>query len=148
MLVRDLMTRDPALVVSTDTVAVAADLMRVRGVGMLPVVDHLVHRKLEGVLTDRDLVVRHLALDHGSRAKVHEHMTRDMIIAALPTDSLEQTAERMRAHKVRRVPVIDDAGSVVGVIGLADLARYWADRAPEQLAELTAGIVEPGALVL
>ncbi len=76
MLAQDLMTRDPAVIPATYTLREAAELMLSRGVGVLPVVDHVVHRQLLGMLSDRDLVIRAIALGHGELAKVHEHMSR------------------------------------------------------------------------
>lgn len=147
MLVRDLMTRDPAITTTGDSVVEAAEQMRTRGVGMLPVVDQVVHRQLEGVITDRDIVVRFVALGHGPRAKVHEHMTRTALVSVVPTHTLEYAAELMRANHLRRLPVLDEAGCVVGVITLTDLARHWAEEAPELAGELIAHVSEPGALV-
>ena len=70
MLARDIMTDDLALITADDTVPSAAELMRTRGVGMLPVVDDMQARHFVGAITDRDIVVRHVAVGHGPTARV------------------------------------------------------------------------------
>jgi CBS domain-containing protein len=65
------MTGHPAVIEASDTLAAAAELMRTRDVGMLPVVDGPANRHLVGVITDRDIVLRAVALGHGAEAKVH-----------------------------------------------------------------------------
>jgi CBS domain-containing protein len=147
MIARELMTEHPALITASDTVATAANLMRTRGVGMLPVVQDLEHRHLVGILTDRDIVIRHVAAGHGSRAKVHEHMTRDPLATVPPSATVQQIAEKMTRYQVRRLPVVDELGGVIGVVAQADLAVAVGPTDPALIERLIEGISRPGALV-
>lgn len=147
MLARDLMTHDPAVITAADTVHAAADLMRIRDVGMLPVVDDLVQRHLVGVLTDRDVVLRHVALAHGPQAKVRDHMTRTPLVTVRAETPVAEIAERMSRNQVRRLPVVDAAGRVIGVIAQADLAVRVGPSDPTLVEHVLEGISRPGALV-
>lgn len=130
MLVRELMTRRPALIAADDSVAQAAEQMCLRAVGMLPVVDDYTNRRLIGVITDRDIVTRHLAKGHGPYALVREYMTREPLVTVRPDTPLLEVAEAMSASKVRRVPVTTDDGVVVAVISQADLATVLTPQNP------------------
>lgn len=146
MLAQELMTRDPAVIPATASLREAAELMRVRGVGLLPVVDHVFHRRLMGVISDRDLVMRAMALGHGEAAKVHEHMTREPLASVTPYASMPAIAEQMTTHRVRRIPVLDGEGCVVGIIGLADLALRGGAEGTRTVGEVMDRLSHPGAL--
>lgn len=147
MTAHDLMTAQPAVIAESDTIIAAATLMRTRGVGMLPVVKDLAGMRLVGIITDRDIVVRHVALDHGAEAKIHEHMTRAPLVTVAPDASLEVVAQRMAQAQVRRVPVVDGRGAVIGVIAQADLATAVGPGNPELVERVLEAISRPGALV-
>jgi CBS domain-containing protein len=143
----DLMTGQPAVIAGSDTVAAAAALMRTRGVGMLPVVKDLESMLLIGILTDRDIVVRHVALGHGAEAKVHEHMSRSPLVTVSADASVAVIADRMTKYQVRRLPVIDSRGAVIGVIAQADLATAVGPTDPQLVERVVEAISRPGALV-
>ncbi len=144
---RALMTGHPAVIEASDTLAAAAELMRTRDVGMLPVVDGPANRHLVGVITDRDIVLRAVALGHGPDAKVHEHMTRFGLVTVVVHSSLDEITEKMKRHQVRRLPVVDVKGSVVGVIAQADLLNRVGPSDPLMVERVVEGISRPGALV-
>lgn len=143
----ELMTQDPAIISADDTITNAAMLMRTRGIGILPVVDGLATRRLVGVITDRDIVVRHVALGHGPEARVRDKMTRTALTTVRPERPLSEVTELMTRFQVRRLPVVDEHGVVVGVIAQADLARRLAPHDPGLLGWVTEGISRAGALV-
>lgn len=147
MLARELMTTDPAVVAADETVVAAAELMRTRGVGMLPVVERLDRPRLVGVITDRDIVVRHVALGHGPDAKVRAHMTVEPLITVPPLTAVAQVADLMTRYQVRRIPVVDANSQVVGIIAQADLAVQVGPRDPELVERVVHAISRPGALV-
>lgn len=142
----DIMTVEPALIAATDNVPAAASLMRTRDVGFLPVVDDTVHRRLLGVITDRDIVLRHVAPGHGTLAAVHEHMTRGPLVTVSAESSVAEVAEKMARHQVRRVPVVDASGAVVGVVAQADLVRRIAPHDAGLLHHVVESITRPGML--
>lgn len=100
--------------------AEAAETMRAQHVGMLVVIRPGERRPI-GVLTDRDIVVQVVAKDLPPRLiTVGDAMTRDPIVAH-ENDALSRVSEEMRCKGVRRVPVIDTHGDLVGIIAADDL---------------------------
>lgn len=144
---RDLMTPNPAFALPDETIPVVADRMRTLDVGMLPVVDSALTRRLVGIITDRDIVTRAVAPGHGPSAKVHEHMSRAPLISVLPSTTVAELAERMQQYQIRRVPVIDAGGRVIGVVALADLARAVKTVNPLLVEQTLASVSRAGALV-
>jgi len=118
MKVRELMTANPATVRPDQTLEDAAALMQSHDCGSLPVEQH---GKLVGVVTDRDIVMRALAA--GQRdASVCDVMSAAPCCCG-PDDDIERVEKIMAEAKVRRVPVVNDAGHTVGIVAQADLAR-------------------------
>jgi CBS domain-containing protein len=117
----------------------AAQLMKEEDVGLLPVVMDD-SGKLIGVLTDRDIVMKVVAgsLDPQS-TEVGEVMTANPL-ACRPQDASEAALDIMRTHQVRRVPVVDEAGLVVGIIAQADVATRLGR--PEQTGRVVQAISE------
>lgn len=74
-----------------------------------------------GIVTDRDLVVEILAQEVDARAVVLEDVMTHYPVAANEDDDLEYAVELMRDKGVRRVPVVDNSGFVVGILSMDDL---------------------------
>jgi CBS domain-containing protein len=126
MQTRDVMKSHPSVVLADDSIQKAARIMRDRNIGMLPVVGNLRYRSLMGVLTDRDIVVRCAAAGHGPDCKVRDHMTRGSIVTVGPDADADVVAAKMEGFHLRRLPVVDRGGGVVGVVALADIPRGYA----------------------
>ena len=122
MRARDIMTAHPAHVTPGDPIGTAAALMREHDVGIIPVVDNHVTLRLVGVVTDRDIVVRCVAHHHDLGCSVRDHMTAHSVRAVYPDESLDEVLATMERARIRRVPVVDDDGRLVGIIAQADLA--------------------------
>lgn len=130
----DVMTRNPAVVTPDTPLADAARLMRERDIGMLPVVDGKDSTDVVGVVTDRDIATRCVALGHdSSQCNVIEAMTRIVRIAR-EDDDLDHVMEMMGREQVRRIPIVDERGALVGVVAQADIVRKGDD---EKKAEAT-----------
>jgi CBS domain-containing protein len=100
--------------------------------GFLPVVDS--QQRLVGVITDRDICMA--AYTKGvplGGARVANAMSAD-VYSCSPHATLDYVEELMRTHRIRRVPVVDAEGRLVGVITLTDLARYARAKSPLQRA--------------
>lgn len=123
MQARDIMTPNPSVVTRNDSVARAAALMRDRRVGMLPVIDDLRSRRLVGVLTDRDIVIRGVAHERDVERPVGELMTTNSLAVARVEASPDDIVGLMNRQQLRRVPVVDERDRVVGVIALADVSK-------------------------
>lgn len=117
MRVRDLMTPAPRTIVPTDTLAAARERMDRGGFRRLPVVDG--DGRVIGMLTDRDVRQHagHLADTRVTGAMVEPAMTVG------PDDSVEETAERLLRARIGGFPVVDAAGTLVGMITATDILR-------------------------
>jgi CBS domain-containing protein len=146
--VQDIMTEEPNAVTGETALGDAARLMRELDVGILPVVDDLDSRRLRGVITDRDIAVRAVANGLDGGARVAECMTRD--VQSCPDDAdVQEVLDIMRAEQVRRVPITDRDGRLVGIVAQADLAVGYAglDRNREiEVEEAIERISEPAQL--
>ena len=90
--------------------------------GILPVVDD--DRRVVGVITDRDVCMgAYLQGRPLGELPVRNSMSRE-VFACRPSDSIEDVIRCMGDHQVRRVPVTDSAGKLVGIVSLNDLARH------------------------
>jgi CBS domain-containing protein len=116
-----------------DTVMKAADTMRRRNIGFLPVADPA--GKVVGTVTDRDIAVRLVAEDMPARTKIRYVMTNE-VIACRPDDDLNFAKDLMAQHQKSRIMCTDDDGQLAGIISLADLAQ-WGDGAADTLRQVT-----------
>jgi CBS domain-containing protein len=143
MRARDIMTANPRAVTSDDTVTTAARLMRELDVGLIPVVDDSNSMRLRGVITDRDIAVRHVAEGHGDDCRVSAHMSEGALTTATPDDDVDDVMDRMQRAQVRRIPVVEDGDRLVGIIAQADLATDVGPGEPVEVAKTVEKISEP-----
>lgn len=131
---REIMTGDVECARTSDTLVEAARRMRDLDVGALPICGD--DDRLKGMITDRDIVIRCVA-EGGDPAttRVEELAAGDGETVTIGADdSVEETLRTMRAHGVRRLPVID-GHELVGVVSQADVARNLPDDQIGQLVE-------------
>lgn len=130
----DVLTRDPVCCLPDDTVEQAARLMKKEDVGPIPVIENRQSKKLLGIVTDRDLAVKVVAEGRDNKkTKVEEIMTRNPVTCH-PNDDLQVALDAMAQHQIRRVPVVDDQGRIIGIIAQADVATRTDD--PERTADV------------
>lgn len=120
-----IMTENPECVTPEATLTDAARKMRQLDVGIIPVVDDLENRRLQGVITDRDIAVRAVAEGVDGRGTVRDYMTPG-VRTVDEEDSVLHVLDLMRSERVRRVPVTDRDGRLVGIIAQADVAVDYA----------------------
>lgn len=119
--VREAMTSNPRCVTPETAVAEVARVMRTEDVGSLPIVTDA--DRVVGMVTDRDLVLRVLAKDlDPHKTVVADACTEDPEVATA-SESLDAALQRMAQKQVRRLPVVDDGGRLVGILAQADVAR-------------------------
>ncbi len=123
MKARDVMTPDPDVVTPDEPVKRAAELMRDRDIGIVPVVEDRSSMKLCGVITDRDIAIRHVAQGHDSNCRVRDELSREPLSTVRPDADVKDVMEVMKREQVRRVPVVEDGNHLVGIIAQADLAE-------------------------
>jgi CBS domain-containing protein len=130
MKISALMTRNPCTVTPDTPVSEAARLMREEDVGIVPVVERIggaeTRGRLIGVVTDRDIAVRHVAAGRATDTPVRDVMSGGVKTAS-PDDSVETVMALMGREQVRRIPIVDERGSLVGVVSQGDLARKAKD---------------------
>jgi CBS domain-containing protein len=130
-LARDVMTTEPSCCTAAATLDQVAKLMVQNDCGEIPVEDRA--EKLIGVITDRDIVCRVVADGKNPMAHTAEQYMTQPVISVTPETPLGEIMNTMESHQIRRLPVVDAQGCVVGIIAQADLA--WTGR-EHDVAEL------------
>jgi CBS domain-containing protein len=130
--IREAMTSNPCSIDADKSVAYAAKMMRDEDVGIAPIVEG---DRLVGVLTDRDVAVRVVAegLDP-EKVKVSEVASRD-VVTLDPQQDLDEALRLMARHQVRRLPVVEEDGRLVGVVAQADVAEQTDERRTGEVVE-------------
>ena len=120
MKVSECMSRDVRTVTPDTAIQEAARLMLEADAGALPVGTA---DQVQGMITDRDIAVRAVALGRGPDTPVREAMSAGDLVTCHPDQDIDDVAVLMSDHQVRRIPVLADDGRLLGMISLADLAR-------------------------
>ena len=139
---RDIMTDSPAVCTAETTAQDAARMMEDNDCGSLPIVDSRDSMKLAGVVTDRDLALRILGKGHAPSTPVREAMTRT-VSTVKADDDLDAIESVMSGQQVRRVPVVDDQGRVIGIVAQADLARELKSVGRKDFSKVVEKISQP-----
>ena len=130
--IRDVMTKDPQSLAGGASVVEAARLMRDEDAGTVPVVEG---EKLVGMVTDRDIAVRVVAEGKSPESvTVGEIASRDLVTID-PQQELSEALRLMARHQVRRLPVVEEDGKLVGIVAQADIARNASDAQTGDLVE-------------
>lgn len=133
MKIQDIMSADPSTVTPDTPLTEAARLMKEHNIGMLPVVESEGSRRLVGVVTDRDITIRHVAEGHLSDCPVREAMT-DNVSTCKADENVDKVMTLMAEEQVRRIPIVDERGDLVGIVSQADIVLESGD---EKKAEQT-----------
>lgn len=119
----EIMTRNVRTATGGMSLGEVAAMMRDGDMGAVPVVDH---DKLIGIVTDRDIVVRAVAEGLSNDAPIADVMTTELFTVT-PDDFAFEAIRLMGDKQVRRIPVINDDGSLAGIIAMADVALSMED---------------------
>lgn len=133
MKIQDIMSADPNTVTPDTPITEAARLMKEHNIGMLPVVESEGSRRLVGVVTDRDIAMRHVAEGHVNDCPVREAMT-DNVATCKADENIDSVMTLMAQEQVRRIPIVDERGDLVGIVSQADIVLESGD---EKKAEKT-----------
>lgn len=142
MKAQDIMTKNPTCVTPDTTLADAARLMKTENIGVVPVVESESSKRLVGVLTDRDIAVRAVADGRDGATTSVGHIMSSDVRTSTVTDSVKDVMDLMGREQVRRVPVIDERGALVGIISQADIVleakdNKQAEKTVEQISQPT-----------
>ena len=131
-IIKDVMTSNPRSIDAEKSVAYAAKMMREEDVGLAPIVEG---DKLIGMLTDRDITIRVVAEGRNpDQVKVRE-VASTQVVTIDPQQDLSEALRIMAKHQVRRLPVVEEDGKLVGVVAQADIAREGDDKQTGELVE-------------
>jgi CBS domain-containing protein len=114
------MTKKVDIISADDTIEQAARKMKLSDVGNLPVI---MDNEAVGIVTDRDIVLRTVAPGFDlADTKVSQAMTKGVVVCR-EDDDIEIAARMMGSRRVRRLPVVNSAGELAGIVSLGDLAQ-------------------------
>ena len=130
--IRDAMTSNPREVETSTSVVEAATLMKSQDVGSLPVTED---GRLVGMVTDRDIAIRVVAEGNDPQSvTVGEIASRD-VVTVDPQQGLDEALRLMAQHQVRRLPVVEEDGRLVGILAQADVAQAGDDAKTGQMVQ-------------
>jgi CBS domain-containing protein len=130
--IRELMTVRPRTVKTGDSIVEAAKLMKGEDSGIAPIVDG---DRLVGVLTDRDIAIRVVAEGRDPRETKVEEIASQNLVTVDPHQDLDEALRLMAKHQVRRLPVVEEDGKLVGIVAQADVARPADDARTGEVVE-------------
>ena len=135
--IREAMTQKVRIASPDQSIAEAARLMAECDAGALPVGED---DRLVGVITDRDIAIRAVALGKGPETQVREVMSKE-VLYCFEDEEIEHVARNMGSEKVRRLPVLNREKRLVGIVSIADLAQ---STNADTTGRAVAGISKPG----
>ena len=130
--IRDAMTSNPRGIETSTPVAEAAQIMKSEDVGSVPILEG---DRLVGMLTDRDIVVRVVAEGKDPQSTNAGDVASRDLVTIDPQQNLDEALRLMAQHQVRRLPVVEEDGRLVGILAQADVAIEGQDQKTGQLVE-------------
>lgn len=123
--IRDLMTPNPRTLASSSTVVEAARVMRDADAGSVPIVEG---DRLVGTVTDRDIAVRVVAEGKSPESTTIGEIASRELVTIDPQQDLDEALRLMARHQVRRLPVVEEDGRLVGIVAQADIAQIASEK--------------------
>ena len=130
--IRELMSANPCTIEGDKPVAYAAKMMKDEDVGLAPVVEG---DRLVGTLTDRDIVIRVVAEGKDPQSVTVREVASTDLVTIDPQQDLDEALRLMASNQIRRLPVVEEDGRLVGVVAQADVAREAKEKQTGQLVE-------------
>jgi CBS domain-containing protein len=130
--VQELMTRNPCSIDADKSVTYAAKMLRDEDVGLAPIVDG---DRLVGTVTDRDIAIRVVAEGKDPESTKVKEIASINLVTVDPQQDLDEALKLMAKHQVRRLPVIEEGGRLVGLVAQADIARSGDEKQTGRLVE-------------
>ena len=137
----DVMTEEVVYSSPGDVVSHVAQLMKTEDIGPVLIVDNEESKKLIGIVTDRDLALKVVAEGRDPNTTTVEEVMSRKLITCRADDEVESALKAMAQYQLRRIPVVDDNMTLVGIISQADVATRVGE--PEKTAEVVKEISEP-----
>ncbi len=138
MKVREVMSSNPICCLPTDTAENVAKTLCQNNIGSVPVVTDQQSRKLIGIITDRDLCCSIVAGALDPKRTAIDKFVTTSPVSCRDGENLENCERAMQEHQVRRIPVVDGDGAVIGIVALADLVlKEFPERASKTIVEIS-----------
>ncbi len=134
----EVMTRNPVCCLPTTLAAGAAQLMKRENIGPIPVIEGEQTRRLVGIVTDRDLALKIVAEGRDAQSTKVEAVMTHKVVTCRAEDDVQKALDAMAEHQLRRIPVVDKEGKILGIIAQADVATRV--NQPDKTAEVVKGI--------
>lgn len=143
MQIIEVMTRQVQTCQTNDPVEKAAKIMEQGNVGSVPIVDQA--GRLTGIMTDRDIVLRGVAKNKDLRMTTCGELMTGEVKCCEPHTEIHEAANMLAEHQIRRLPVVDGQGRLVGICAIGDLAvrDVYINESGEALSRISKG---PGTL--
>lgn len=120
---KDIMTESPTCATPEMDLVTVAKMLAQHDCGAVPIVDDATHRRPLGVITDRDIVCRTLALGRDPRQMTAGECMSAPAVTVAPESTIDICCEAMEVNQVRRLLVVDDDGHCCGIVSQADIAQ-------------------------
>jgi CBS domain-containing protein len=130
--IREVMTSKVCSIDADKPIAYAAKMMKDEDVGLAPIVEG---DRLIGTLTDRDIAVRVVAEGKDPQTTLVREIASTNVVTVEADQGLDEALQLMASHQVRRLPVVERDGKLVGVVAQADVAREAKDKQTGELVE-------------
>ena len=128
--IHEAMTSNPCAIEADRSVAYAAQMMKQEDVGVAPIVEN---GRLVGVLTDRDIAIRVVAEGKDPDSVQVRDVASSNVVTVDPGQDLDDALRLMARYQVRRLPVVENDGRLVGVVAQADVAE---EAKPKETGEM------------
>jgi CBS domain-containing protein len=130
--IRDIMTSNPTTIEPDNSVVEAARIMKQQDAGVVPVTEN---GRLTGMVTDRDIAIRVVAEGKDPQSTTVREVASTDLVTVDPQQGLDEALRLMAQHQVRRLPVVEEDGRLVGVVAQADVAREGDDTKTGQVVQ-------------
>ena len=130
--IRQIMTTNPSTIEPDQSVVEAAKIMKQEDAGVVPVTEN---GRLTGMVTDRDIAIRVVAEGKDPQSTTVGEVASKNLVTIDPEQDLDEALRLMAQHQVRRLPVVEEDGRLVGVVAQADVAREGDDTKTGQVVE-------------
>lgn len=120
--VREIMSTEVTCGLPSSTVKEIARQMKISDIGVIPIVNNYTGKKLMGLITDRDLVLRVLCGCRDKETTKARAVMTKAPVTCFPNDTVDELIIKMKNHGIRRVPVVDARYQLVGIVSEADIA--------------------------
>jgi len=130
--IRDIMTANPSTIGPDQSVVEAAKIMKQEDAGVVPVTEN---GRLTGMVTDRDIAIRVVAEGKDPQSTAVREVVSKNLVTIDPQQDLDEALRLMAQHQVRRLPVVEEDGRLVGIVAQADVALGGDDTKTGQVVQ-------------